>query len=47
MRKNPVPDEVVGAVDLDVPDLLHTGGLDGDDFVPEDGAFPECPGGAA
>ena len=38
MRKNPVPDEVVRAVDLDVPDVFQSYGLDGDDFVPEDGA---------
>ena len=38
MREDPVADEVVRAVDLDVPDLLEPGGLEGDDFVPEDGA---------
>ena len=38
MREDPVADEVVGAVDLDVPDLFQSYGLDGYDFVPEDGA---------
>src|SRR3989338_3150048 len=37
MRKNPVPDEVVGALDFNVPNPFQTHGLDRDDGVPEDG----------
>ena len=44
MRKDPIPDKVVRAVHLDVPDLLAAGGFYGDDLVPEDGAFTISPG---
>ena len=37
MRKDAIPDEVVGALNLDVPDLFQTHGLDGNDGVPENG----------
>ena len=37
MREDAVADEVVGAFDLDVPDLFGAGGLDRDNGVPEDG----------